>query len=126
MITVGFKRIAVVLTLAACVLVPVAFNNWFLGLPIFIFCSGLYEIVIVLSGRFEANQFEDGSIKYSFYWGIITIFIGILTLVQVLELIWLLMILMACLTIVVPFFSMRSRNEAGGRDNMQVLDTIRR
>jgi hypothetical protein len=126
MITARFKAIAVVLALAFCVLVPVAFNNWFLGLPVFILCAGLYEIVIVLSGRSEAAQFDDGAMKYSFYWGIFTVFIGLLTLVQVLELIWVLMILMAWLTSVVPFFSMRQRNEAGGRDNMQVLDTIRR
>ena len=125
MISMRFKMTAV-LTLTFCLVVPLAFNNLFLMLPAFILCTGMYEVIAVRSSMAGANQFADGSQKYSFYWGIFSILIALLTLLMAIELIWVLGILMAWLASVVPFFSMRPRNEAGGRDNMKVLDTFRR
>lgn len=122
----GFKSTAAALTLALCLVVPLALNDLFLMLPAFILCTGIYEVVVVRSNMTGANLFADGSKRYSLCWGIFTISIGLLTLLMVIELIWVLGILMVWLASVVPFFSMRQRNEAGGRDNLQVLNTFRR
>jgi hypothetical protein len=121
-----FKAAATVMALAFCIIVPLVLNNMFLILPALVFCIGTYETAVVLTKRAGANHFADGSMKYSFFWGVFTIFIGLLTLLMAIELIWVLCILMAWLASVVPLFSMRSRIGAGGRDNMQVLNTIRR